>query len=71
MLGLCCCTGFSLVVCGGYSLAVVYSLLIAVASLIVEQRLEGSQASVVVAHVLSSCGFQALEHRLNGFCAQA
>ena len=40
VLVLSCCMGFSLVVVsGGYSLAVIYSLLIAVASLIVEQRL--------------------------------
>ena len=40
VLVLSCCMGFSLVVVsGGYSLAVIYSLLIAVASLIGEQRL--------------------------------
>ena len=34
VLGLCCCTGFSLVVViGGYSLVAVHGLLIAVASL--------------------------------------
>jgi len=40
MLGLCCCEGFSRgVVSGGFSLAVVCGLLIAVASLAVEYRL--------------------------------
>ena len=45
-------------------------LLVAVTSLAVEYGLSGLQASVVVAHGLSSCDSQALEHRL--FCgAQA
>ena len=49
VLGLCCCVGFSLVVAsGGCSLVVVHEL-IAVTSLIVEHRLQGMQASVVVA----------------------
>ena len=40
VLGLCCCTGFSLVaVSEGYSLVVVNRLLVAVASLAVEPRL--------------------------------
>ena len=40
VLGLCCCAGLSLVVAsGGYSLAAVCRLLIAVASLLVEHRL--------------------------------
>ena len=56
---------FSLVVeRGGYSLVVVHRLLIAVASL-VEHGLWFAQASVAVAHGLSSCGSWALEHRLN------
>ena len=39
VLGLCCCTGFSLVaVSRGYSLAVVLRLLIAVASLVAEHQ---------------------------------
>ena len=41
---------------GGYSLVVVSGLLIAVSSLIAEHRFQGTQASVVVAHRLSSCG---------------
>ena len=39
-------------------------LLIAGASL-VKHGLEGTRASVCVARGLSSCGFQALEHRLS------
>ena len=42
MLGLCCCAGFSLAAAsGGYSLVAVHGLLIAVASLVVEHRLQG------------------------------
>ena len=66
VLGLRCCTGFSLAagsrVC---SLAAVCRLLIAVASLVAKHRLKGTWASVVAAHGLSRCGSQALEHRLN------
>ena len=41
VLGLSCCVGFSLVVAsGGYSLLAVCGLLIAVASLVVEHRLQ-------------------------------
>ena len=66
MLGLCCCSGSSLVVAsGGYSLAMVHRLLSAVASLVAEHRLWGTQTSGLAAHGLNSCGFQALEHRLN------
>ena len=58
--------GFSLfVVSGGYSPVAVHGLLIAMASLVVEHRLYGSQASVAEAHGLRSCGSWALEHRLN------
>ena len=40
VLGLCCCGGFSLAVAsGGYSLAVVLGLLIAMTSLFAEHRL--------------------------------
>ena len=45
-----------------------YGLLIAVASL-VERGLEGVQASVTAEHRLTSCGSQALEHRLS--CSEA
>ena len=42
MLGLCCCAGFSpAAASGGYSLVAVHGLLIAVASLVVEHRLQG------------------------------
>ena len=59
-----CYLGFSLVaVSGGYSLVVVYRLLVAVASLIVEHRLQE--------HGLGSCGPQALGHRLSSCGPQA
>ena len=48
-------------VSGGYSLVVVCGLLIAVASL-VEHRFWGMQASVVVAHGLSSTGLVVPRH---------
>ena len=48
--------GLSLVAAsGGYSLAVVLRLLIAVASLVAEHSLYGVQASVAVALRLSGC----------------
>ena len=53
VLGLRWCLSFSLVVAsGGYSLVTVPRLLTAVVSLVVEHRLSGAQASVVVAHGL-------------------
>ena len=52
---------------GGYSVVVVLGCLTAVASLAVEHGLWGAQASVVAVCGLSSCGSQALEHRL-GSC---
>ena len=52
-------------VTGGYSLSPVYGLRNAGSSLVVEHRLQGIQTSAVVARGLSSCGSQALEHRLN------
>ena len=57
VLDLCCCVGSSLIA--------VCRLLIAAASLFAEHRLQGTWASVVVAHVLSSSSSQALQHRLN------
>ena len=55
VLGLCCCTGFSLVATsGGYSLVAVHSLLIAVASLFAEHRLYDTWASAVAVQGLSS-----------------
>ena len=57
LLGLHCCTDFSLVVVSGrWSAAVVRGLLIAAASLVVERRLWGTRASVIVARGLSSHG---------------
>ena len=57
MLGLCCYAGFSLAaVSGDYSLAAGHRILIVVASLVVECRLSGAQASVVVAPGLQSAG---------------
>ena len=50
---------------GGYSLVTVHRLLNAASSLAVEHRLQGTQTSVAAAHAFSSCGSQALEHRLN------
>ena len=48
--------------CGewGYSVVVMYGLLTVVTSLVVEHRLYGGQASVVVAPGLSTCSSQAL-----------
>ena len=58
MLGLLCCTGFSLVVKpGDHSLVAMGGLLIAVASLVAELRLQ--------AHGLNSCGLRALHCRLS------
>ena len=66
MLGLYCCRGFSLVVASeSYSPAVVHGLLIAVASLVAEYGLQGTQALVVSAHGLSSFGSPAAEHRVS------
>ena len=57
VLGLCCCTGFSLTVAsGGSSLVVGPRFLIAAASLIAEHRFWDVQASVVAACGLVSCG---------------
>ena len=65
MLGLHCCTNFSLVaVSRGYSLVVVHGLLISVASLVVE-------ACRIAACGLSGCSSLALERRLNSSGAQA
>ena len=56
---------------GGLCFFVVCGLLIAGASLVAEHGLLGTQASVVVAHRLSSCGSQAPEHRLSSCGARA
>ena len=64
--------GLSLLVeSGSYSLVIVLELLVAVASLVAEQRPQGTRASVTAARGLSSCGFWALEHRLNSCGTQA
>ena len=67
-LGLCYYPGFSLAVKSrGYTLVVVLGLLVVVASLVVEHRLQGSQASVVGISglQLDTCGLQAeLLHRM-------
>ena len=63
VLGLCCRTGFSLVVGSrGHSPAVVCELLIAVASLVAEHGLWGPQASGAALQGLSHCGSWALAH---------
>ena len=62
VLGLCCCTGFSR---QGLLFIAVIRLLIAGASLVVEHRLQGMQASEVEACGLSSCGSWTLEHRFS------
>ena len=64
VLGLHCCLGFSLVLVNkGYSLFVVCGLLIAEASLVMEHRLLGTRASVVVAPGLWSTGSIVVAHR--------
>ena len=54
---------------GGYSPAGVCGMLIAVASLVAEHRLQGAQASVAVACGLSAWSSWALENRLMGLVA--
>ena len=66
VLGLCCCTGFALVVArGGYSLVGVRGLLITVASPVSERGLQSTRTSVVGVRGLISCGAQAAEHKLS------
>ena len=66
ILGLHCYVGFSLVMSSrAYSLAVVLGLLIVVASLIMEHRLWGTWALVVVPCGLSSSSSWAPKHRFN------
>ena len=72
VLGLHCCQGFSLVAdSGGDSLVAVRRLLIAVASLVVEHRLWGMQASVVLVHGFSSCSLRAPKCGLRSCGTQA
>ena len=71
MLGLHCSASFSLVVeSRGYSL-VVLGLLIALASLVTEHGLWGTQASGAGARGLSSCCSWASEHKLSSCGAGA
>ena len=61
VLGLSCCVGFSLVSArGGYCLVAGFSL----------RWLLSLQSTVSRLHGLSSCGYQALEYRLNSCSAQ-
>ena len=60
------CAGF-VVAAGGHYLVVMCRLLIAVAPLIADHRLQGTRVSVVVAYELSSCGSWTLERRLNSY----
>ena len=65
------CEGFSLAAASwGYSRVAGPRLLIVVASAVAEQKLENTQASVLAAPGLSSCGSRALEHRLHSCSAQ-
>ena len=62
VLGLHCCMGFSLAVAGGgYSLVAVHVFFIVVSCLVAEHRLQGIQASVVVARGLTSYGSQTVQ----------
>ena len=65
-LDLHCCAGFSLVASSrGYSVVMVCRFLIAVASLVAEHRLWGTQASAVAAQGLNSCSSWALKYMLS------
>ena len=69
VLGLCCCTCFSLVVTNkGYSLVALCRLFIAVASLVAEHRFQGFSScmgSVVVAPKLQGTGSVVVAYRLS------
>ena len=66
MLGLHCCSGFSLIAeSRGYSLGAMCGLLIAVASLVVEHRLYGTSASVAAVPGLQSAGSIVVAHRFS------
>ena len=73
VLGLHCCADFSLVAASkGSSPVMAQRLLTAAASLVAEPRSYGARASVAAACELSSsCGSQALDHRLSSSGAQA
>ena len=72
MIGLCCCTGCSLVAASrGHAPVAVHGLLIVVASLVVEHGLQNVQASAGAAQGLGGCSSGALKHRLNSYGAWA
>ena len=54
--------------CGKWGLIYICGVL---ASVVVEQGLQGTQALVIAAHGLRSCSSWALEHRLNNCSAWA
>ena len=71
VLGLCCCTGFSLVsASGGYSPVALQELLTAAAPLVCCTGSK-AQASAAAAHGLSGCRSRALKLRLNSCGAWA
>ena len=63
VLGLRCCVVFSLVALQVYSPVVVHGLLITVAGLAAEHRLQSAWASAAAVRRLSSCGSHALEQQ--------
>ena len=64
-LGLHHFASFSLIVARGATLCCEEQASHSVASLVAELGLEGLRASVIVAHGLSICSSQTLDHRLN------
>ena len=69
VLGLRCCVVFSLVALQVYSPVVVHGLLITVAGLAAEHRLQSAWASAAAVRRLSSCGSHALEQQtLQSWC---
>ena len=71
VLGLHCYSGFSSCSIQGLLILVVHRLLTIVAFLVVQHGIWGTWASEAVVHGLSSCGFHALDHRLNDCGSQA
>ena len=67
VLGPPCCVRFSLVAGTGDYALLVHGLLTVVVPLVVQHRLEGAPASVVVARGLNNCAPWALEPRLNSW----
>jgi len=69
VLGLCCCTGFSLVATSrGYSLVAVHGLLIAAASLIAERRLQGTGSRAVALELSCSAACEILPDQGSNLC---